>query len=469
MGVVSKVKERAVIDDTVEKLQVKMGSSEQSINTLSGGNQQKVVLGRWLASKPEVLILDEPTRGVDVGAKAEIHKLMDTLVSRGISILMISSDLPEVMRMSDRILVMCEGHISGNFDPGEVDQDKVAAAAFPSSKSGDVDTKERVKRTGIGKLVRFREGGIVAVLLAMVATMSLLRPDEFASVKNIMDILTSASIISVAAAGMTLVIITGGIDISIGSMLGLVGSVAGLSAINGFNPVLCLLLAISMGVCLGSLNSLLSIVGRIHPIIVTLAGISIYRGIMLQITGGYEVNPLPDGYRTLLDGCTLTVPKVLWCALGILMLNWLLLNRTILGRGMLGVGNSAKAAELIGLSPWKLRMAAFAVLGGLVGLASVMWGCYYGKVQSNTGLGFELQVIAATVIGGCSIKGGRGTALGTFLGAVLIVSIYNVLIILRINSFWQNLFVGCLIIAAALIDTWLPKLTELWRRREATI
>ena len=135
-----------------------------------------------------------------------------------------------------------------------------------------------------------------------------------------------------------------------------------------------------------------------------------------------------------------------------------------MGRRLLAVGNSVKAAKLIGLSPWKLQLIAFVIMGALVGLASVMWGGYYGKIQSNTGLGWELQVIAAAVIGGCSIMGGKGTALGTFLGAVLIALIYNALVILKISSYWQNLFIGALIISAVLTDIWLPKLAAVIQR-----
>ena len=316
-------------------------------------------------------------------------------------------------------------------------------------------------------LFRLREIGIAVALLAIVLIMGLLRTSEFATVKNLLDVLTAASIVSVAGAGMTLVIASGGIDISIGSLLGLIGALAGIAAIHGVPPVVCLGMAVFAGAVLGSANAFLSKLGDIHPIIVTLAGISIYRGLMLQITGGYEVSPLPQPYRLLVDGRVLGVPKVLWFALGVLAVNWLLIGRTLLGRRLLAVGNSEKAARTIGLSPWRLRIVAFAILGGCVGLASVMWGGYYGKIQSNTGQGWELLVIAATVIGGCSITGGRGTALGAFLGSVLIALVYNALVLLEISPCWQDLFVGCLILGAVLIDTWLPALIHAGRRGNA--
>ena len=465
VGVISSAMENEATCEVVESFAVRLDEHSQAINTLSGGNQQKIILGRWLQTRPEVLILDEPTRGVDVGSKVEIHRLIDKLAADGMAILLISSELPEVMRMSDRVLVMCQGKLTGQFDPTKEDEDAVASAAFPKADEKHFRhlTKEHGKRN---TLLQFRELGIFTALALLVLFMSIMRPGEFTTVKNIIDVLTSASILSVGAAGMTLVIITGGIDISVGSLLGLVGAVAGLAAMHGVPPTFCLLIALGLAMALAAINSILSTIGKIHPIIVTLAGISVYRGIMLQVTGGYEVNPLPDGYRAMTDSMWLSVPGVLWFALVVLILNWLFISRTLTGRRLLAVGNSVKAAELIGLSPWKLRLIAFLIMGALVGLASVMWGGYYGKIQSNTGLGWELQVIAAAVIGGCSIMGGKGTALGTFLGAVLIALIYNMLVILKISSYWQNLFVGVLIILAVLTDIWLPKLVVAIQRNK---
>jgi rhamnose transport system ATP-binding protein len=117
----------------VERLQVKTSSVLASVSTLSGGNQQKVALSRWLMVKPRILILDEPTQGVDVGAKAEIHALLSDLAARGIAILMISSELPEILGMSDRIAVMRAGTIAGFIPRAEGTQEKVMSLALGSA------------------------------------------------------------------------------------------------------------------------------------------------------------------------------------------------------------------------------------------------------------------------------------------------------------------------------------------------
>ena len=117
--VIKAKQEAGLVDGYVDKLLIKTPSIKQLAQNLSGGNQQKVVIAKWLASSAKILIFDEPTRGIDVGAKAEIYELMNELVSQGYSIIMISSELPEVMGMSDRIMVMHEGKITGILDKKE--------------------------------------------------------------------------------------------------------------------------------------------------------------------------------------------------------------------------------------------------------------------------------------------------------------------------------------------------------------
>jgi rhamnose transport system ATP-binding protein len=127
-GFVMKRSERKSGDALIEQLNIIATSGEQVVNKLSGGNQQKVVVGKWLASKPKMLIVDEPTRGVDVGAKAEIHRLLSELAQQGLGILMISSELPEIIGMSDRILVMRSSKLVAEFSRAEATQQNVGAA-----------------------------------------------------------------------------------------------------------------------------------------------------------------------------------------------------------------------------------------------------------------------------------------------------------------------------------------------------
>ncbi|WP_025679486.1 sugar ABC transporter ATP-binding protein [Paenibacillus massiliensis] len=128
-GFISGAKEQEFVDTLIQRLQIKTQSSETSARNLSGGNQQKVVIAKWVGIGPSVLILDEPTRGVDVGAKREIYQLMNELTDRGVAIIMVSSELPEVLGMSDRVAVVHEGHISGVLSREEATQEKIMTLA----------------------------------------------------------------------------------------------------------------------------------------------------------------------------------------------------------------------------------------------------------------------------------------------------------------------------------------------------
>ena len=134
MGLLDSRQEKIRVDELVTQLTVKTDDPSLPAHSLSGGNQQKVVLGKWLANQPALLILDEPTRGVDVGAKAEIHRLIRTLTAQGMATLVISSDLPELLALSDRVLVMCEGRIAGELDGASATQEDVLRLALPVSE-----------------------------------------------------------------------------------------------------------------------------------------------------------------------------------------------------------------------------------------------------------------------------------------------------------------------------------------------
>ena len=450
-------KERDLADKIVRDMKVRTASVEQPIGTLSGGNQQKVVFGRWQATAPRVLMLDEPTRGVDVGAKAEIHKLIGELAAGGAAVLLISSELPEVAGLSDRLLVVSEGQITGEFDPRTSDEATIAAAAVPKAVTQAV-VEVAPWRRKLARALELRELGLLLVILLLSGMMSILSPSVFMTRGNILDVLAMAALPAILAQGAMLIICAGGIDISVGSMLGLTGAIAAMAAKSGAPPLVCLALALAVGTSLSLANAGVSLLARIHPIIVTLAGISIYRGLMRVVTGGSEIMLLPAGYRALADGDLFGIPKLCYYLIAVTLLTHLLMRYTLLGRRVLALGNSENAARLIGLSKNRLTLFVFAFSGVLVGLASVLHAGFFGKVQANTGMGMELQAIAAAVIGGTNILGGRGSALGTLLGAFLIALLYNSLVLLEASPYWQSIFVGGLILLAVIIDASVTRL-----------
>lgn len=455
-GWIHRRRENRLADDAVGSMRVRLHSVEQPIGTLSGGNQQKVVFGRWRASEPKVFILDEPTRGVDVGAKAEIHRLICDLAEQGAAIILISSELPEIIAMSDRVVTLSEGRVTGVFDPAKDGEKAIAAAAVPRAQA--TAAKEETRETwSPRRLMEFREGGLLAFILLLAGGMALAKPGEFATTDNFLDILADAAIPGMVAMGAMLIICAGAIDISVGSMMGFVGAIAALAARDyGVHPLLCVGIATALGVACSMVNAGVSLIARIHPIIVTLAGISIYRGLMRMVTN-VEITQLPPAYRALADGTILGVPKICFYVLLATIVTHLFLRYRLTGRQVLALGNSETAARLIGLSKTRLMLLVFGISGFLVGLTAVLNAGYYGKVQANTGEGMELRAIAAAVIGGTNILGGRGSALGTLLGAFLVALMSNILVLSKVSSYWQEAFVGALILATVVVDVALQK------------
>jgi ABC-type sugar transport system ATPase subunit len=121
--------QREIAQEYVKALSIATPSISQTTSNLSGGNQQKVVVAKWLSAKPKLLIMDEPTRGIDVGAKAEVHALMSRLAKEGMGILMISSEMPEIIGMSDRVVVMCQGRVTGEFSRPNLSQEEIMTCA----------------------------------------------------------------------------------------------------------------------------------------------------------------------------------------------------------------------------------------------------------------------------------------------------------------------------------------------------
>jgi ABC-type sugar transport system ATPase subunit/ribose/xylose/arabinose/galactoside ABC-type transport system permease subunit len=492
-GCVRREVEKALTKQLIQSLNVRAASIDQPVGTLSGGNQQKVMFGRWQAASPKVLILDEPTRGVDVAAKAEIHKLIKDLAAGAIAVVVISSELPEIMTICDRVVTLSEGRQTGIFTPHIDSQETIAAAAVPrtGTKLTTPDSATQSAETGavpsellpdevsvtqhepktqsfalhqqyhsrFSRVLRLREAGLVGFIFALSLMMTFLKPAEFATPRNFYDILASAALPAIMAQGAMLVICAGGIDISVGSMMGLVAAITALASNAGYPAWLCLAMATGLGTAFGAINGTVAFLSRIHPILVTLAGISVYRGLMHLVTGGREVGQLPAGYRALADGNWFDVPKVCFYVIAVTLLVHGFLRYTLAGRQLLALGNSESAARLIGLSKAKLMLMVFAVSGTLTGFTSLLHGAYYGTVQANTGEGMELKAIAAAVIGGTNIRGGRGSALGTLPGAFLVALLYNILVLLEASAYWQNIFLGGLILLAVVADAGL----ERWR------
>ena len=316
-GLIRSSSERALALTWAERLQLKFGRLGNPVSTLSGGNQQKVVLGKWLARGPKLLIIDEPTRGIDVGTKAEVHRILDGLVAEGMAVLMISSEMPEVLGMADRVIVLHEGRITAQLNRAEADEDAImrAASGLVASMSRMTTTPRRrcevpeVKRFArASALLRARELGIGIVILVVFAATTI-NNHAFAHAASVQQLLTGAALIALLGVGETLVIVTRNVDLSVGSVVGLSAYVIGITfKDHPHMPVLLgFLLGIAIGAVVGAINGLVTVVARVPSLVVTLAALYIVRGIDGVIVNGVTIDPdsVPHtfqevGYRTIL-------------------------------------------------------------------------------------------------------------------------------------------------------------------------
>lgn len=295
------------------------------------------------------------------------------------------------------------------------------------------------------------EAPALVFLVVLVAVFSL-SSGEFLSRSNFESIIVSVAVLGVIALAVNQVVLCAEIDISTGSMMGLCAVAAGMVASSTGGLVLPLLAAIAVGAAAGSVNGLLVTLGRIPAIIVTLGMLYALRGVILLVTGGTWITGIPAESRALGTGSVLGIDAPVIILLALFLVMELVSRHSTWGRNTFAVGGNRRAARFAGLPINRTRFLAFALVGVFVGVASMIYLGRAGSVQTNTGTGLELQVIAAVVIGGTSIAGGRGSSLAALTGAVVIGVILNGLILLGVPGIWQSAVLGALILFAVATD-----------------
>jgi rhamnose transport system permease protein len=304
---------------------------------------------------------------------------------------------------------------------------------------------------GLGR----REASVAGAVIALAVVLAAVTPGFFAR-DNLSDLFLANMPVLIIALGMTLVILTGHIDISVGSLFAVCAVVSGVLAKAGWPMPLVVVAAGTVGVLIGIVNGSLVAFIRIPSIVVTLAMMIALREGLRWATEGAWIQDLPGSYQWLGLGPRAYPFVVLAAVTGLqIAFGWGLANLAA-GRAVYAVGSSPGAARLAGLHVERVTVGVFAVAGALVGIASVLNSVRFNQIPSNTGLGLELKVIAAVVVGGTAISGGRGTALGTLLGVILLSAIGPALTFLGVSAYWERAIHGVIILAAVAIDAVRP-------------
>jgi rhamnose transport system permease protein len=301
----------------------------------------------------------------------------------------------------------------------------------------------------------FRELGLLVFIAVLCAAVQLRNP-KFLSLSNINDLLANTAILGILAVGMMMVLLTAGIDLSIGATLALAGMVSALTVLAhpGIPPVLSVLEGIAVGTAAGALIGLLIARFDVLPIIATLGFMYILRGITYVVSGGAWVSSyqMSDGFKALATGTVLGVSNLIIIAVVIFVVFAYFINNTRTGRQIYAVGSNAAAADVSGIPRRRVVWLVYAIMGALAGLAGVLWVAKFASAQGDTATGYELNVIAATVLGGVSISGGSGRVSGLILGTILLGILNNALPLVNVSPFWQQAIQGVVILAAVLTN-----------------
>lgn len=294
--------------------------------------------------------------------------------------------------------------------------------------------------------------GIFIALLVICILLSIATP-YFFTTQNILIILRQVSINGILAIGVTFVIITGGIDLSLGSVLALTGVVAAGFAHPGTYPlVVPVILGIFTGVVIGAINGLTITLGRVAPFIVTLGMMTIARGLALVWSNGRPVTNLSPAFNFIGGGDLLHIPVPVLLFVLVIVVSAVILKYTRTGRYIYAVGGNENAARASGIRIKRVKLFAYIFCGALAGLAGIILAARITTGQPNAGIAYELDAIAAVVIGGTSLMGGRGSIAGTVIGVLIIGVINNGLDLLNVTSYYQQIIKGVIIISAVLLD-----------------
>jgi ribose transport system permease protein len=298
-----------------------------------------------------------------------------------------------------------------------------------------------------------RDAGGLIVLLVLFGAMTM-ASDEFLTADNMANLARQVAIFGIIAVGQLLVILTAGIDLSVGSVLGLTGCVTAQLLVEGMPVPLAIVVGLLVGVVLGLFNGGLVAYGKLPPFIVTLGMLGIARGLVLVLTDASTVQPLPDSFGNIANGDFIGLPNLLWMFIAVVVVTSFVLRRTVFGRYIYAVGSNPESARLSGVPVTAVLVSVYSIAGLLAAFGGILFASRLNAGIPTAGTGYELNAIAACVIGGASLFGAKGGAFGAAAGALIVATLNNGGNLLAVNAFYLQIIIGALILIAVAFDQW---------------
>jgi ribose transport system ATP-binding protein len=457
-GIMNKKKELNRVAATFNSLAVKTPSIEAPILSLSGGNQQKVVMSRALLSGPGLIVADEPTQGVDVGARAEIYRILREVSSSGTPVIVNSSDAAELEGLCDKVIVLSRGRAVATLTGADISEARIVAAAVSATSQGATFGLQDKARSAGSSLRHFLQSdNAPAVPLALVTILLGLyvfsQNANFLSAFNLNNILSLATALGFIALGQTITLLLGAIDLSVGPLCGFLVVVASFF-INDDKSTLMIAAGFALiffgAFVVGAINGTLIRFANFTPIAATLAmyiGLQGMSFLLRENPGGYinadvvqiitwQFGPIPASFIALVV---------------IAVASEYTLRKTSLGWRLRATGSNEESARRVGVSVDGTFLLGYICCSLYTAIGAVMLMSQIGVGDPRQGINYTLSSITAVVLGGTSLRGGRGTFIGTVLGAVLLTEVLDAVSFLGFTETYQYVFQGALIVSAALI------------------
>ncbi|MET7392811.1 ATP-binding cassette domain-containing protein [Dactylosporangium sp. NPDC005572] len=455
-------KERALVSPAVAALRVKAASLETPVGTLSGGNQQKVLLARAGIGDPAVLLVEDPTQGVDAGARLEIYRVLRELAGRGTAVIVLSTDAVELEGLCDRVLVFSRGRIQAELSAATLSERDITGAAVLATErtvaAPVAGGRHRRRRRLLGGETH---AALMLLLTILVGGATAVHSPTFLGMLNIGQLLLATASLAVVSLGQLIVVMTGGIDLSVGSVVAL--SVVTASFFGAGPPALFavgVLAGLAAGALVGLVNGVLVTRVNLPPVVATLIS-------SIGVVGVAQLlRPLPGGQAgdTLLAALGTTVagvPMVFVVVVLVGIAGHVLVRRARVGRALRATGSDPLSASRMGVGTLPTRLLAYLLAGALAAGGGIALYAQTGVGDSSVGQALTLASVTAVVLGGASIFGGSGSALATLATALFLQTITSSLSFLSVSIAWQYWIQGILVVAAALV----PLLRGRRRRR----
>jgi ribose transport system ATP-binding protein len=463
LGLLSRKKEVNAVHDTLTSLSIKAPSLEAPVSALSGGNQQKVVMARALLSNPVMILADEPTQGVDVGARSELYDILRQASADGIPVVVASSDAKELEGLCDTVYVLSRGQVVKTLHDGENREEAMIEAAVTSTtKVIRIEREQREQKLGnegvLEKFRRFLRGDYappVMLSFVMIALALYIMPksDTYLGDFNLNSILLLVSAVAFVAIGQTTVMMTGGIDLSTGPLIGFLVVIASFF-INDDAPATAIIMGLVtmalVAALVGLVNSSLIRYVKFTAIAATLTtyiAIGGFAFILRPEPGGY----ISTAFADVLNAAVGPIPYVFMAAVVATVIMEYLLRKSRWGWQLRAVGSNEESARKVGVKTTRSIIGAYVISSLFVFLGSVLLAVQLGIGDASQGVSYTLTGVTAVVLGGTSLMGGRGTYVGTLMGSVLLIQVLNATVFLDLDQTWQYWFQSALILIAAVV------------------